>query len=170
MSNRALRKTTDMEETGLICSDCQRGAYIVPGWQTWDEKVLLQGGEIGLRIATEAELTAATLVPTESSRFSLSRVERARISAVCVQRCRHAASAPRPQRKVTSQDSLRSQTPLLSSNPPSRSVQRRLHPARPAFPTIPLYASLLDPGGRPTEASRSVGARGKTLARQAPPA
>jgi hypothetical protein len=33
------------------------------GWQTWDEKVLLQGGQIGLRIATEAELTAATFVP-----------------------------------------------------------------------------------------------------------
>ncbi len=37
------------------------------GWQTWGEKVLLQGGEIGLRIATEAELTAATLVPIVES-------------------------------------------------------------------------------------------------------
>jgi hypothetical protein len=37
------------------------------GWQTWSEKALLQGGEIGLGIATEAELTSPALVAVVQS-------------------------------------------------------------------------------------------------------
>jgi transposase len=58
--NRRLRRENDILKQ-------EREVLKKLGWQTWGEKVLLQGGEIGLRITTEAELTAATLVPIVES-------------------------------------------------------------------------------------------------------